>query len=258
MPNNALSTKQVILRISVIIALAEYLIMLLLGSFSFKFRVYEEAVFDILLLGLITTPLIYFMVIRPFVAARDEAMNYISHLAHTDPLTKLPNRRLLSSYFQKYMASALRHNSCGAVLLLDLDGFKPLNDKYGHEVGDMVLIEVANRIQSAIRSEDVAARLGGDEFVILLHPIEETKTKMSVIAYQVAEKLVEQISKPIVSNGAEFSVGASVGVRLFSSEILDTDTVIREADIAMYKAKQHGKGRVELFNTPYVSQINSA
>jgi len=254
MASSALSTKQVILRIVGIISLAEYLIMLVLGSFSFKFRVYEEAVFDIVLLGLITTPLIYYVVIRPFVAARDEALHHISHLAHTDPLTKLPNRRMLSSYFQKYMASALRHNSCGAVLLLDLDGFKPLNDQYGHEIGDKVLVEVANRISSAIRSEDVAARLGGDEFVILLHPIEEIKSKMSAIALQVAEKLVEQISKPIIFNEIEVNVGASVGVRMFSSEVLDTDTAIREADIAMYQAKQRGKGRVEIFENPQLLQ----
>ena len=256
MDSNALSTRQVIFRIIGIISLAEYLIMLVLGSFSFKFRVYEEAVFDIVLLALITTPLIYYVVIRPFVAARDEALNHVSHLAHTDPLTKLPNRRMLSSYFQKYMASALRHNSCGAVLLLDLDGFKPLNDRYGHEVGDKVLIEVANRILSAIRSEDVAARLGGDEFVILLHPIDEIKSKMSVIAFQVAEKLVEQISRPITFNETEVNVGVSIGVRLFSSEVLDTDTVIREADIAMYKAKQHGKGRVEIFDYSELLQAN--
>jgi len=248
MANSALSTKQIILRIIGIISLAEYVIMLLLGSVPSKHTVYQEAVVDIILLAIMTTPLIYVWVVRPFVMARDEALRHISHLAHTDPLTKLPNRRLLTSYFQKYMASAVRHNTCGAVLLLDLDRFKPLNDQYGHEAGDHVLIEVASRIQSAIRSEDVVARLGGDEFVILLYPMDVTKSKMGEIASQVANKLVEQINQPIKFNGSDLTVGASIGVRLFSSDVLDTDTVIREADIAMYHAKQLGKGRVEIFN----------
>jgi diguanylate cyclase (GGDEF)-like protein len=205
------------------------------------------AVIDILLLVLITTPLIYFWVVNPFVAARDEAINHINHLAHTDPLTTLPNRRLLSKCFEKYMASAARHQSGGAILLMDLDGFKELNDLHGHDTGDQVLIEVARRIQSIIRAEDVAARLGGDEFIILIHHLDADEQKARHDALLVAEKLVDLIAQPIQCNGETLHVGTSIGVRLFSSEILDTETAIKQADIAMYQAKQEGKGRAVFF-----------
>lgn len=221
--------------------------MLVLGIVPSKLGIYEEAVFDITLLGLLTTPLIYFWVVSPFVAARDEALSHVSQLAHTDPLTKLPNRRLLSKYFEKYMASSARHQGGGAVLLMDLDGFKEINDQYGHDAGDQVLIAVSNRIQSIIRTEDVAARLGGDEFVILLHQLDVDEQKARGIALQVAEKLVNLVSQPIQFNEAKLNVGASIGVRLFSSEVLDIETAIKDADIAMYQAKQDGRARAVLF-----------
>jgi two-component system cell cycle response regulator len=247
MAPRALSTRQVIFRIIAIISFAEFFIMLVLGVVPYKLGVYEEAVFDITLLGLLTIPPIYFWVVRPFVDARDEALRHVSHLAHTDPLTKLPNRRLLSNYFDKFMASSARHQGNGALLLIDLDGFKEINDQYGHDAGDQVLIEVARRIQSIIRTEDVVARLGGDEFVILLHQLDVDDQKARGIALQVAEKLVNLICQPIQFNGATFNVGASVGVRLFSSEVLDVETAIKDADIAMYQAKQNGRARAVLF-----------
>ena len=242
-----LSTRQVIFRIVAIISMAEFLIMLVFGLLPFKWGVFEEAVFDITSLALLTTPLIYYWVVSPFVAARDEALNHIDHLAHTDPLTKLPNRRLLFKYLEKYMASTARHKGYGAILLIDLDGFKELNDQYGHDAGDQVLIEVSHRIQSIIRSEDVAARLGGDEFVVLLQHLGADEQKARESALQVAEKLVGLASQPIQFNGVILNVGASIGVRQFSEEVLDTETAIKEADIAMYQAKKGGRGRAVLF-----------
>jgi len=242
-----LSTRQVIFRIVAIISVAEFLIMLVFGLIPYELGIFNKAVVDIASLALITTPLIYYWIVSPFVSARDEALSHIDHLAHTDPLTQLPNRRLLYKYLEKYMASTARHKSYGAILLIDLDGFKELNDVYGHDAGDQVLIEVSERIQSIIRSEDVAARLGGDEFVVLLQHIGVDERKAEDSALQVAEKLVDLIKEPIPFNGVILNVGASIGVRQFSSDLVDTETAIKDADIAMYKAKNGGRSRAVLF-----------
>lgn len=245
----SLTTKQVIVRIVIIISLAEFVIMLFLAVIPFEVSVYSEATIDIALLAFLSIPLIYFWVIRPFVTARDQALAQISNLAHTDPLTKLPNRRLLSKHLEMLIAGTVRHKLHGAVLLMDLDGFKLINDAHGHDAGDEVLIEIARRIRSITRSEDVAARLGGDEFIILIHHLDADIQKVQDIALQVAEKLIDLVSKPINYKGTILNVGASIGIRLLGSEKVDIDTVIREADIAMYNAKQAGKGCAVFFKT---------
>ena len=130
------TTKQVIVRIVTIISSAEFLVMLLLGIIPLEVSIYSEAVLDLALLALLSTPLIYIWVINPFVTARDEALDQFNHLAHTDPLTQLPNRRLLSTHLEKFIAGAVRHKVRGAALLMDLDGFKDVNDIHGHDAGD--------------------------------------------------------------------------------------------------------------------------
>ena len=126
MPFN--TAKQVILRTVLIIAFAEFLIMLFLGIIPFQLNLYLEAVLDISILTVISTPLIYLWVIHPFVTARDQALEQINQLAHTDPLTALANRRLLSIHLEKLIAGTTRHEVRGAILLIDLDGFKTIND----------------------------------------------------------------------------------------------------------------------------------
>ena len=237
-----LTTRNIIIRIIIIIASAEFIIMLLLSSLPFEMSIATEAAIDIGLLAAVSTPLIYVWVIKPFVTARDDALAQVNHLAHTDPLTNLPNRRLLCKHFEKFMASSLRHKIYGAVLLMDLDGFKVLNDNYGHNAGDEVLIEVANRILSVTRSEDVAARLGGDEFIILISQLDTDEETARNIALGIAEKLINLVSQPIVFEDKVLHVGASIGIRLLELEELNTETVFREADAAMYNAKQAGRG----------------
>jgi len=243
----SLTTKQVVVRIVTIIAAVEFLIMLFLGVVPLGVSIYSEAVLDLVLLALLSTPLIYIWVINPFVTARDEALDQIKHLAHTDSLTQLPNRRLLSIHLEKIIAGAVRHKVRGAALVMDLDGFKDVNDIHGHDAGDAVLVEIAKRLRSNTRSEDVAGRLGGDEFFILVQHLDGDERTARDTALWVAEKLVNVVKKPIDFNGTMLNVGASIGIRLLGFEELDTKTVIREADIAMYRAKQAGKGCAVFF-----------
>lgn len=242
-----LTTKQVVLRIAVIISSAEFSIMLILGAIPHEANAYLEAVLDVASLVLLSTPPIYIWVIKPFVDARDEAHAQISHLAHVDPLTQLANRRLLSKHLEKAIAGIIRHKIYGALLLLDLDGFKPINDAHGHDAGDAVLVEIAKRLQSITRSEDVVGRLGGDEFVVLINHLDVDERTAHGKASRIAKKLINLVNKPFDFNGKTLHVGVSIGIRLLGFEELNTETAISEADIAMYRAKQAGRGCAVFF-----------
>ncbi|MEK6770266.1 MAG: GGDEF domain-containing protein [Pseudomonadota bacterium] len=243
-----LTTKQVVIRITVIIAVVELLIMLVLAVIPHKLNSYTEAVLDVILLIVLSTPPIFIWVIKPFVIARDEALAQISHLAHIDPLTQLANRRLLTRHLERTIAGIARHKVYGALLLLDLDGFKPINDAYGHDAGDAVLVEIAKRMQSITRPDDVVGRLGGDEFVVLINHLDADKRIAHKKVLRIAEKLRQSIiNSPIDYNGKKLRIGASIGIRLLGIEELDVETAIREADIAMYRAKQAGGKCVDFF-----------
>ena len=242
-----LTTKQVALRIAIIISSAELMIMLVLRVIPHEAGTYSVAVLDTALLAVLSIPAIYIWVIKPFVDARDEALSQISHLALTDPLTQLANRRLISKHLGKIIAGSVRHKDHGAVLLIDLDGFKPVNDSHGHETGDAVLVEIAERLRSIVRSEDVVGRLGGDEFVVLIHRLGADERIAHDRALRIAEKLINTINKTFDFNGKTLHVGASIGIRLLGFEELDTETAISEADIAMYRAKEAGRGRAVFF-----------
>lgn len=243
----ALTTNQVVIRIAIVISIAEFLIMHLLQVIPHDAGPYSVAVLDTVLLALLSIPAIYIWVINPFVHARDEALAQASCLALTDPLTKLANRRLLLTHLEKMIISSVRHNDHAAVLLIDLDGFKLINDRYKHEAGDALLVEIAKRLQSLVRSEDVVGRLGGDEFIILLQRLNGDERKARDAALRVAEALIEAISSPFHFNGESLQVGACIGVRLLGFEGQDAETAIREADSAMYRAKETGRGRAVFF-----------
>jgi diguanylate cyclase (GGDEF)-like protein len=244
----SLTTKKVIARIVIIIASVEFIIMMILAAIPLDLTTYTEAIIDTVLLTVFSSPLIYSWVIKPFVTARDAALDQVSHLAHTDPLTSLPNRRLLSKHFEKFMAGSVRRKVHGAVLFMDLDGFKDLNDKYGHDAGDEVLIEIANRILSITRADDVAARLGGDEFIILISQLDADEQTAHNAALAIANKLITLVKQPIIFEGTKLNTGSSIGIRLLGLDKVDAETAIREADDAMYKAKQSGRGCAKFFN----------
>jgi diguanylate cyclase (GGDEF)-like protein/PAS domain S-box-containing protein len=168
----------------------------------------------------------------------------LEHSTQHDVLTGLPNRVLLRDRMQQALAQAIRRETLLAVCYLDLDGFKPINDTYGHKVGDRILVEVAQRLQQTVRTGDTAARLGGDEFVLLLPDIRDIAE-----LEQVLQRLQTAVTAPCLIEGREFSLSASIGVALYPLDDNDADILLRHADKAMYAAKQAGKNRYRFFDT---------
>jgi diguanylate cyclase (GGDEF)-like protein/PAS domain S-box-containing protein len=166
----------------------------------------------------------------------------LERLAHHDALTMLPNRLLLADRLQQAIARSKRESKIGAVGFLDLDGFKPVNDRYGHGAGDSVLQEVASRIQKAIRECDTVARVGGDEFVVVLAPM--TGIDECITA---AQRILSVINRPIRLPEANVLVSTSIGLAIFPRDGSDGDTLVRHADQAMYFAKRAGSNRLHLF-----------
>ncbi len=167
-----------------------------------------------------------------------------------DPLTSLPNRSLLSERLEQAIARAQRKQQMLAVLFIDLDGFKQINDHHGHDVGDQLLIEIAQRFVSVIREPDTIARLGGDEFVILMQ-IEQLENLNAPL-----ERLVELVNQPIEIESTILHVSPSIGVTIYPNDPSDSDGLIRHADQAMYEAKQKGRNQVQFFNIAINKKIH--
>jgi diguanylate cyclase (GGDEF)-like protein/PAS domain S-box-containing protein len=165
-------------------------------------------------------------------------------MAHYDVLTNLPNRVLFADRFVQAVAHSKRNNSLLAVCFLDLDNFKPVNDNYGHKMGDYLLIEVAERIKSNLRDEDTVSRQGGDEFTLLLGDL-----KSPIQCKQMLERIHHSISQPYLIEGHSFNVSASTGITLYPDDDADLDTLIRHADQAMYQAKLKARNSLHFFNT---------
>src|SRR5712692_3151611 len=167
----------------------------------------------------------------------------LSRLAFTDTLTGLPNRALLRDRLTHALARAERQRGHVAVLFLDLDRFKVVNDSLGHASGDALLLEVANRINTCLRSGDTAARLGGDEFTVLLEDIVDEQQ-----AVEVAERIAESLRLPVIVEGREVFVSASIGIALNTPHRIGPDGVLRNADLALYRAKADGRARHAVFD----------
>lgn len=167
------------------------------------------------------------------ISERKRAEERIHHLAYYDALTGLPNRSLLHRLVSQALAKSERDRSHGALLFIDLNRFKPINDTLGHNVGDHLLKLVAERFRKTLRNEDVVARLGGDEFVAALFNIAHREH-----AGIVAQKLLEALEDPFLIDGNELTLGASIGISVFPDDGQDTQTLLRYADVAMYRAKQ--------------------
>ncbi len=182
------------------------------------------------------------------ITASKMAEEEISNLAFYDTLTMLPNRRLMMDRLRLALSISARSNYYGAVLFLDMDRFKTLNDTLGHDYGDMLLIETAARIQSCVREMDTVARLGGDEFLILLEEVDEEAEAASQKVAHIADKIRVALSVPYQLNGKEQHSSTSIGVSLYRGNEESVDSLLKHADMAMYQAKDSGRNAVRFFD----------
>ncbi len=178
----------------------------------------------------------YFIGIARDITDRKRAEKKIAHLAHYDYLTDLPNRALFLDVLNHSMALAKRNKHKVAVLFLDLDGFKKINDAHGHDTGDLLLKDVASRLKATVRGSDAVARVGGDEFIIVLDNI-ESKENAALVAHKINVALLA----PFEVNGQPCHVGGSIGISMYPQDSRDSEHLIKLADDAMYLAKQSGK-----------------
>lgn len=171
----------------------------------------------------------------------------LEHFAHYDALTHLPNRVLLADRLQYAMTQAQRRGNHLAIVYLDLDGFKAVNDSYGHETGDRLLIGVTDHLREALREGDTLARIGGDEFVVVLSDLENREAAIPPL-----ERLLAAAAQPVILGNLEIKISASLGFTIFpQSEAIDADQLLRQADQAMYQAKLSGRNRYHLFDAEH-------
>ncbi len=190
------------------------------------------------------------------IAPRKTAEDKIKHLAYYDQLTQLPNRRLMLDRLDQASTGCARHGRQGALMLIDLDDFKSLNDTMGHAVGDSLLIEVASRLGSCVRDGDTVARLGGDEFVVIIGDLDDGELA-AIKAERVAEKIQEKLGAPYVlditvdgvkTGECAHSCTSSIGIALFRDQSISIDELLKRADTAMYQAKNSGRNALRFFD----------
>lgn len=182
------------------------------------------------------------------ITERKAAEERVEHLAFYDHLTDMPNRRLFLDRLQHTQAASVRHNHYSAVLFIDLDNFKVLNDTRGHSVGDLFLMEVANRLDMLVRTGDTVARLGGDEFIILLEKLSEARLQAASQAEIVCEKILAAFNQPFLLNEYEYHSSASIGICLFRGYEASVDELLKRADTAMYQAKNEGRNTMRFYD----------
>jgi len=177
------------------------------------------------------------------ISERKKAEEVIRNLAFYDSLTKLPNRRLLLDRLEQAITQAKRNESRLALMFIDLDKFKPVNDQYGHEAGDWLLKAVAQRMETCLRESDTAARIGGDEFIVLLPEIRRNRDAVAV-----AEKIRDVLNQPFeMSEGKELNISACIGIAIYPDHGLTEKQLMKNGDTAMYQAKESGRNRVWVY-----------
>lgn len=186
---------------------------------------------------------------------RAQDQEKIYNLAFFDPLTRLPNRRMLQDRLKLLTAQSARVNQHGALLFIDIDHFKLLNDTRGHHIGDQLLVQVAERISSVIRSTDLAARLGGDEFVVVFDNLGEEAEAAAMEAKKRAEELHDLINLPYPLMQTVYHCTISIGVNLFKGQTRSIDDLLRHADVAMYQAKDSGRNAIRFFDPNMQSRL---
>lgn len=188
---------------------------------------------------------------------RKRSEEEIRNLAFYDSLTKLPNRHLFLDRFSAALASAARLNRLGAILLIDLDRFKILNDTLGHDYGDLLLIEVAIRLKACVREMDTIARLGADEFVVLIEDVSNNPDETSLKVGLIAEKIRESLARPYYFNGHQLLSSSSIGVTLYNGSEKSIEILVQHAEMAMYQAKSAGRDSIRFFDPVMQHKVTS-
>lgn len=191
------------------------------------------------------------------ITERKQADDVIKNLAFYDHLTQLPNRRLLLDRLQQLVASLSRNDRHGALMFIDLDNFKTLNDTLGHDIGDLMLQQVATRLSSCVREDDTVARLGGDEFVVMLANLSSSKQDAGMQAEAVSEKVLASVTAAYDLAGHEYMISPSIGITLISDHEGTVEDLLRQADIAMYQAKAAGRNTVRFFDPQMQAVIHA-
>ena len=181
----------------------------------------------------------------------------IAFMAYHDSLTKLPNRIQLVDHLEQELHRAQRHGYFGAVLFIDLDQFKNINDSLGHPVGDVLLIEIARRLEESIREEDLVARLGGDEFILVLTVLDTDVIVAKNKALEVGEKIRKCLCEPIFHDNMELRVTCSVGAAMFPEDGVSVHELLRFADTAMYQVKASGRNAIAFFSENMASSVRN-
>ena len=191
------------------------------------------------------------------ITERKRTEQEIQYLAFYDPLTKLPNRQLLMDRLAQQLTSSGRSEHCGALLFIDLDNFKILNDSHGHDMGDALLKQVAQRIVDAVRASDTVARLGGDEFVVILDNLSGEEAEAAAQSQNVAEKILHSFVEPFHLPGLEHHTTPSIGIASFGSKPVTVEEILKHADLAMYQAKAAGRNTFRFFNPEMQAMISA-
>jgi diguanylate cyclase (GGDEF)-like protein len=178
------------------------------------------------------------------IARRKALENRLTHEAHHDNLTQLPNRALFRDRLEQLLVHARRRKQLVAVLFVDLDHFKTVNDTLGHASGDALLVETANRLRDCVRESDTVGRFGGDEFAVILGDLNDRAD-----AGRVAQKIIQAVSRPLKLKGQEIVLGASAGIACYPGDGGDVTTLLRNADVAMLRAKQLGRNNVQNYDS---------
>jgi len=197
-----------------------------------------------------------FIAIARDISQRKAVEEQIHRKVMYDDLTGLPNRILLRSKLESIISLSQRRAMHGALLFMDLDNFKNINDSMGHLAGDILLSRVGERLTRTLRSEDVISRLGGDEFVVVLPMLSEDINTASVLAREVAEKVRLSLNQPVMLEGHEYVTTPSIGIVLFPSEGMDADDLLKQADTAMYRAKSSGRNTIRFFHPSMQAEVN--
>jgi diguanylate cyclase (GGDEF)-like protein len=216
------------------------------GSHAHTWRMEVRSIATIVdLLAVVVAVVIYIRVVRPMegkwaklVTELDALSRRMEAMAYVDPMTELPNRRYLMEHLRPAIARAERNGDSLAVYFIDLDGFKEINDTFGHEAGDAFLKAVAARLREVLREGDVLARIGGDEFLALQFDVPDDANVLPL-----GERLVAAASEPVTFEGRPVRAGASVGIARYPRDAVTAEALIDQADHAMYASKRAGKGR---------------